>query len=119
MGVLGKKLRGLEGGRVAFMCPGCSQMHQVAVRADGQNVSGAWGFNHNPDAPTLSPSVLVTGPARWMTDDEHARAMQGERIDLPQMRCHSFVRDGRIEFLGDCTHSLASRTVELPDLEEG
>jgi hypothetical protein len=34
---------------------------------------------------------------------------------LPQ-RCHSFVRNGRIEFLGDCTHALASQTVDLPDL---
>ena len=30
--------------------------------------------------------------------------------------CHSFVTDGRIQFLGDCTHDLAGHTVELPDL---
>ena len=30
-------------------------------------------------------------------------------------RCHSFVREGRIEFLSDCTHALAGQTVELPD----
>lgn len=29
--------------------------------------------------------------------------------------CHSFVTDGRIQFLGDCTHSLAGQTVDLPD----
>ncbi|MGC4033677.1 MAG: hypothetical protein QM754_18485 [Tepidisphaeraceae bacterium] len=28
-------------------------------------------------------------------------------------RCHSFVRDGQIEFLGDCTHELAGKTVPL------
>lgn len=31
--------------------------------------------------------------------------------------CHSFIRDGRIEFLSDCTHALAGQTVDLPDIE--
>jgi hypothetical protein len=35
----------------------------------------------------------------------------------PSPLCHSFVRDGRIEFLSDCTHSLAGQTVELPEIE--
>ncbi|MHC8396108.1 hypothetical protein ACYZT8_21075 [Pseudomonas sp. LB3P93] len=29
--------------------------------------------------------------------------------------CHSFVIDGCIQFLGDCTHELASQTVDLPE----
>ena len=32
--------------------------------------------------------------------------------------CHSFVTDGRIQFLGDCTHKLAGQTVDLPDWEK-
>jgi hypothetical protein len=51
--------------------------------------------------PTLSPSIL----ARWDTGPEHTRHV-----------CHSFVRNGRIEFLGDCTHALAGQTVDLKDL---
>jgi hypothetical protein len=31
-------------------------------------------------------------------------------------RCHSFVVDGQIQFLGDCTHKLAGQTVPLPVL---
>ena len=31
------------------------------------------------------------------------------------MACHTFVTDGRIQFLGDCTHALAGQTVDLPD----
>ncbi len=27
--------------------------------------------------------------------------------------CHSFVTDGQIQFLGDCTHKLAGQTVPL------
>jgi hypothetical protein len=29
--------------------------------------------------------------------------------------CHSFVRDGQIQFLGDCTHALKGQTVERPE----
>ena len=114
MGMIGNKLRSLEGGRVAFHCPGCGERHQVTVYAASSGP--AWGYNGNPDAPTFTPSVLVTGPARWPTDEEHERIMAGEKIDLPQMRCHSFVTDGRIQFLGDCTHALAGQTVDLPDI---
>lgn len=32
-----------------------------------------------------------------------------------QSRCHTFIRAGKIEFLGDCTHALAGQTVALPD----
>jgi len=30
-------------------------------------------------------------------------------------RCHSFVVDGRIQFLQDSEHELAGQTVDLPD----
>jgi hypothetical protein len=29
--------------------------------------------------------------------------------------CHSFVTDGRIQFLNDCTHPLAGQTVDIPE----
>ena len=28
-------------------------------------------------------------------------------------RCHSFVTDGKIRFLNDCTHEMAGETVDL------
>ena len=31
--------------------------------------------------------------------------------------CHSFITDGRIQFLGDCTHELKGQTVELPEVK--
>ncbi|BAS10570.1 hypothetical protein AHiyo4_39920 [Arthrobacter sp. Hiyo4] len=33
-------------------------------------------------------------------------------------RCHSFVRNGHIEFLSDSTHELAGQTMALPPLPE-
>lgn len=103
MALLGRKLRSLEGGRVMFWCPGCDGAHQVGI---GEGSGPRWGYNGNPDAPTFTPSVNVTynGPDAGVDG-------------APPAICHSFVTDGRIQFLGDCTHALAGQTVELPDWE--
>ncbi len=99
-----------------FQCPGCGYSHSV---------NQTWAFSGDLDRPTFSPSVLVTsghfcahhkpGDDCWCTfyaDPENA--------DVTDRRfqcgvCHSFVRDGRIQFLGDCTHELAGQTVDLPE----
>lgn len=103
--------RGLGGELfVMFWCPGCDEYHGPRVEGGASQ----WQWNGDRDRPTLSPSILVTGKRR-ITDDEHARLMRGEAVEVPDSRCHSFVRDGRIEFLSDCTHALAGQVVELPD----
>lgn len=112
MSALGRKLRRLEGGLIAFWCPGCAEAHQIGVEPPALVI---WGFNGSGDAPTFVPSVLVRGGAR-LTEDEWRRVMAGEQVDRPERVCHSFVRDGRIEFLADSTHALAGRTVDLPDM---
>lgn len=114
-------LRVGEGGYTLFWCPGCKEAHAVRIREDGQNVGGAWGFNGDYDRPTFSPSVLVRsghfvpghkpGDSCWCT-----YCAEDEADDTPGFsckQCHSFVRDGRIEFLSDCTHALAGQTVPL------
>lgn len=101
-------LRTINDNRVGFWCPGCNEMHQVRIPPH----SHAWGFNGNYEKPTFTPSVLVTGKRR-LTDDERERILAGEKVEIPNMRCHSFVTDGRIQFLADCTHDLAGQTVDL------
>jgi len=44
--------------------------------------------------------------------------MAGEKVDVPDMCCHSFITDGQIKFLGDCTHELAGQTVALKPFDE-
>jgi hypothetical protein len=72
----------------------------------GEGDGPRWGYNGNPDAPTFTPSVLVQYNGRDAGVD-----------GAPPAVCHAFVTDGRIQFLGDCTHSLAGQTVELPDFD--
>jgi hypothetical protein len=35
--------------------------------------------------------------------------------DDPAKRCHSFVKDGKIQFMFDSGHALKGQTVDIPD----
>jgi hypothetical protein len=113
MSALGSKLRTVEGGLVAFWCPGCDEAHNLRVRING-TPSPSWDFNGDGDKPTFRPSVLVTGTER-LSEEEHAAVMRGEHFEPIKVVCHSFITDGTIQFLNDCTHALAGQTVPLPD----
>lgn len=87
------KVIGRSGGHLKFWCPGCVEAHVVRIAP----TPSPWEWNGDTQRPTLSPSVLVNP----------GRANPASHV------CHSFVRDGYIEFLSDCSHELAGQTVEL------
>ena len=94
---MSKKLWDIEGMQaVLFFCPGCQCGHKVTVAGDVQPV---WSWNNSYESPTFSPSVLV-----------------GSDFTFTERRCHSFVNNGEIQFLSDCYHDLAGKTVPLPDV---
>lgn len=106
-------LRTIEGGKLGFRCPGCGDMHVVQT---GGGPGPCWGWNGSYDRPTFTPSILVksghfvpghTGEC-WCTR-ETERGETGFGCYL----CHSFVTDGQIQFLPDCSHDLAGQTVPL------
>lgn len=122
MGQVGPKMRTVEGGHLTFWCPGCDGAHAVTV---GAGAGPRWGYNGNADRPTFTPSILVRSTE--FTDKGRAqyeawRALgyppTGEAFDSKPTVCHSYVTDGRIQFLADCTHGLAGKTVDLPDLPD-
>jgi len=78
-----------EFGCYIVFCPGCKHDHPFDSR---------WSFNGDFEKPTFAPSMLVNG------------------FD-PKLRCHSFVTDGKIQFLSDCHHELTGQTVDLPDID--
>lgn len=96
-----------------FMCPGCHSEHILGI-ADG--CTGArWTWNGDLVRPTFTPSVASRGhklelDAKGEWTGEWARDAAGNLI--PSV-CHSFVTDGQIQFLPDCTHELANQTVPL------
>lgn len=92
-------VRSLVSGGQVFFCPGCKSTHAVNSHPNGPK----WTYNGDTAKPTFGPSILVT--CRWSVIDD----------EMKDDVCHSFVTDGRIQFLNDCTHALAGQTVDLPE----
>lgn len=84
---------------VIFWCAGCKEYHQIDIVK--------WEFNGDFKKPTFSPSYLT-----WLDPNPEADMSQGGKFHNG-FRCHSFIRDGNIEYLSDCTHKLAGQTVKL------
>ena len=78
-------------GAILFVCPGCNGIHSIK--------KGIWEFNDDLENPTIKPSILNKSTYNGK-----------ERVNYI---CHSFIADGKIKFLNDCTHKLAGKTVEL------
>lgn len=66
--------------------------------------TNCWSWNGSVDAPTLHPSVLST-----------TQRLEGTKA--VEVRCHTWITDGRAQFLPDTTHELSGQTVDLLDIE--
>lgn len=74
-----------------------------------------WTWDGPPERPTFRPSIRVVYE-HWVPPfiyGEPPPAAQTKVIET----CHSFITDGKIEFLSDSTHALAGKTVPLPEWE--
>lgn len=101
---------------LSFWCPGCEVIDKQGERQAGLHMlpvncsppdRASWTWDGNLEAPTLSPSILSS----------HA-FYRGEGLPPRSFVCHSFLRAGVFDFLGDCTHQLAGQQVPIPDLPE-
>jgi len=88
-----------EATHIELNIPGPSGQRHIPVILRGKREgTGCWTWNGSTEAPTLRPSVLTTGMS---PSSEH------------NFRCHSWVNDGKAQFLNDCSHDMAGQTVEL------
>lgn len=93
-------------GQILHFCPACDDLHPFAVDKPFRNGS-RWTFDGNPENPTFAPSMNIrTGPY-------NGGKKQG-KTDV----CHYFLKEGRIQYLDDCTHALRGQTVDLPPVPE-
>lgn len=92
-------LRLIQGGELAWWCPGCRCAHAVPIDAPERP---GWVFNGDYDRPTFTPSAQSAYPIFG-----HVVA------ETTEGKCHCFVTDGEIRFLNDCTHAFAGKTVRL------
>lgn len=102
---------GESGELVWFWCAGCNTHHAI-------NPKG-WTWNGDTERPTFSPSVLVRGSVLTAEGlamvDRHEPPPDGQYPSRDTV-CHSFVRDGQIQYLSDSTHHLAGKTVPMEPL---
>jgi hypothetical protein len=89
------KLHHVSEDHYAFHCPGCGHAHMIPLAGEK-----AWTWNGSLDSPTIFPSIKT-----WK--------------NYPAGVCHSFVGNGRIQFLNDCEHPLRGQTVEIPEWFDG
>ena len=82
---------------VRYTCPGCKHEHTVPAKR--------WNWNGSVDKPTLSPSVR-----HFYTK---ISPETGKSIEVTT--CHNHVKNGVIEYCGDCQHSFSGTKVELPN----
>lgn len=89
-----------------FNCPNrdCGE-HRVVVKAGSKYSGPVWEWNGSMDSPTFSPSLLV----QWYDPNRPGTGLNSV--------CHSFIKNGRIEFCGDCTHQLKGQKVELENYD--
>lgn len=112
------KVKKTNDNKLSFMCPGCNERHTVGLFGSS---GPQWAWNGDNNKPTLSPSVLVRTGHYVDGDTDNCwcayNAEHPEDVTFHCMVCHSFITDGKIQFLSDCSHNLAGITVELPDLD--
>lgn len=104
---MGKKLSVVDGSGALhntpdfiFECPGCGHSHGLYI-THPNDIGHKWGFDGNMESPTVTPSIN----SKW--------TYAGGKKHV----CHFFIRQGKIQFLGDCTHELKGQTVDMEDVD--
>jgi len=73
--------------------PGPHGYQILPVRGD---VSPKWNWDGNVDEPTITPSI---------------------RTKAHDFVCHSYITKGKVQFLADCTHEYAGKTMNLLEVD--
>lgn len=84
-----------------WWCPGCADFNGHGAHRIDDRWPEPIGL---PDKPTINGSYLSYG--HEPTDD----SVPGYK-GSPQ--CHSFIKEGHIQYLDDCTHSLVGQTIDM------
>jgi len=98
-----QKNQDVGNGEFSFYCPGCDSPHTFGV----DHGAVRWSFNGDMDVPTLSPSYKTWGETKFIEEDPGWKR--------EKWVCHSFIKNGNIDFCSDTTHELRNKTVPLPD----
>lgn len=98
-------------------------MHWININGTKNEQGAGWQFDGNMESPTIAPSVLTKSghyasffdqktDTCWCTFEERTGRPPAFKCGL----CHLFVRAGKIEYLSDCTHEYAGKTIDMVDI---
>lgn len=88
---------------IRIRLPGPSNLSCLPIIIKGtRRDTPCWTWNGDTEKPTLKPSILT----RFDSGDPSESYV-----------CHSFVTDGKVQFLPDSTHDLAGQTLDLLEVE--
>lgn len=76
--------------------------YMITSPATGQNIlfDKRWTFNGDMENPTFRPSMLINYD-------------MCENPEIGLVREHFFVTNGKIQYLADCHHNMAGKTVDM------
>ena len=95
-----------EADHLLIRLPGPSGRRFLPVQLKGtREGTGNWTWNGDVESPTLKPSLLITGGCRISATETTG-----------DYRCHTWITDGKAQFLPDSNHSLTGQTLDLIDL---
>lgn len=89
-----KVLSKVSDGTFHFYCVACEVYH---------GFNSAWEFNGDMEKPTVNPSLLT----KW-NDGKTGK----ENV------CHLYINDGKFNYLPDCTHIYAGKTVPMVEVQQ-
>ena len=94
-----QEIKASDGGKgLVFYCPGCEYYHFFTIELGTDKSRPCWTFNGDMEKPTFSPSL-------------------GVNMAMPESRCHSFVRDGQIQYLSDSHHKFSGQTISMQEID--
>lgn len=79
------------------VCPGCGSIHYLNVNSPDDKPK--WDFFGSLEEPSFYPSLLSYTP-----NDIY--------------RCHSFITQGKMRFLDDCSHTNKNALLDMPEIDE-
>jgi hypothetical protein len=89
-----------EATHLKLRLPGPTDLTCLPVQIKGRRAgTGNWTWNGSTEAPDLKPSLLC---------------LMGRDGGIV---CHSWINDGKVQFLSDSTHELAGQTLDLLEVE--
>lgn len=110
---------------IALHIPGRTGiMHLPIIIKVTREGTGKWTWNGDTEKPTIKPSVLTTsghfadgfkqGDSCWCT---YYAANPDDAPTFKCYRCHTWINDGKAQFLDDCSHELVGQTLDLLDVK--